>query len=66
MENKPDTKQTKEELEKDYKEIMKGFEYSDNLNPTPQWSAPGDYIVKFSLYQETPNSITSTNTQLIS
>ena len=53
-------------LEKDYKEVMKGFEYSNYLNPLPQWSAPGDYIVKFSLYQEVPNSITSTNTSLIS
>lgn len=52
-----------ETLEKDYSEIMKDFQKQDVLfTPTPQWANPGDFIIKFSLYQETPNSITSTDT----
>ncbi len=50
-------------LEEDYTEVMKGFQR--NYLPfiqMPQWTNPNDFIVKFSLYQETPNSITSTDT----
>ena len=52
------------ELEKEYSEIIKNFE-SLNLPFVPiqpQWNGPNDFLVKFSLYQETPNSITSTDT----
>lgn len=52
-----------ETLEKDYSEIMKNFKQQDiPFTPIPQWTNPGDFIIKFSLYQETPNSITSTDT----
>ena len=53
-------------LETEYNEIMKGFQYpSIPAQPVPQWSNPTDFIVKFSLYQESPNSITSTETSTI-
>lgn len=57
------TKKAKKQksFEKEYNEIMKGYQNSPNTQ-TPQWSKPDDFIVKFSLYQETPNSITSTDT----
>lgn len=50
-------------LEMEYNEIMNGFQ-NQNVqgNQTPQLINPNDFIVKFSLYQETPNSITSTDT----
>ena len=50
-------------FEKDYNKIMKDFQNQNNpLSQSPPWSNPSDFIIKFSLYQETPNSITSTNT----
>jgi hypothetical protein len=55
----------KEQLtfEEDYNMIMKDFQKENSLiAQTPQWANPNDYIIKFSLYQETPNSITSTET----
>lgn len=60
-------KQPKEiTLEMEYNEIMKGFQYpSIPAQSVPQWSNPTDFIVKFSLYQESPNSITSTETSAI-
>ena len=53
-------------FEEDYNTIMKDFQ-KQNLSPyqpTPQWTNPGDFLIKFSLYQETPNSITSTDTSI--
>jgi hypothetical protein len=62
------TKEMKKQkaFEKDYDKIMKDFQKQDTpfTNP-PQWINPGDFIVKFSLYQDSPNSITSTNTSPI-
>lgn len=49
-------------LESDYKKIVKDFQnthnfiYQEHINPNKN-------ITKFSLYQETPNSITSCNTK---
>ena len=61
MKTKVGKKPTK--FEKDYNKIMKGFPNQNTpVSTTPQWTTPSDFIVKFSLYQETPNSITSTNT----
>lgn len=63
MKSKDDKKQPT--FEKDYNEIMKSFQnQSVPFNQTPQWTKPTDFIVKFSLYQETPNSITSTDTSV--
>jgi hypothetical protein len=51
-------------FEKQYNEIMKYFQNQNSpfFPQTPQWTNPKDFIVKFSLYHETPNSITSTDT----
>lgn len=61
MKSSDDKKQ--KTFEADYNKIMK---ISQNqhapITPLPQWSNPNDFLVKFSLYQETPNSITSTDT----
>lgn len=62
---KPKDEKKQISFEQEYTEIMK---YSNDKNapihPTPQWINPKDFIVKFSLYQETPNSITSTDTSV--
>lgn len=64
MKSKEEEKKQKS-FEKDYNEIMKGSLKQVAPPPTPQWTTPGDYIAKFSLYEETPNSITSTDTSII-
>jgi hypothetical protein len=52
-------------LEKDYGAIMKGFQNQYlNVGAIPQWTKPSDFIVKFSLYQEYPNSIASADTSV--
>ncbi|MDO8993033.1 MAG: hypothetical protein Q7U83_08215 [Daejeonella sp.] len=52
-------------LEKEYHEITNGFQnQSIPPNQVPQWTNPTHYITKFSLYQESPNSITSTDTSV--
>ena len=56
-------KKSQNTLEKDYSEIMKDFQKQEiPFTQTPLWSKPSDFIVKFSLYEETPNSITSKDT----
>jgi len=63
MESAKKTKEITIEFEKEYNEILKGFQYpSIPSQAVPQWSNPNDFIVKFSLYQESPGSITSTET----
>jgi len=63
MKSKDDSKQ--KAIEKDYNEIMEGFENQNNLIlQPPQWTKPSDFITKFSLYQDSPNSITSTETSV--
>jgi len=54
----------KQNYEKDYNKIMNGYQLSAPIQFAPQWINPNDYFVKFSLYEETPNSITSTNTSI--
>ncbi|MDP1727217.1 MAG: hypothetical protein Q8M15_10580 [Bacteroidota bacterium] len=50
-------------FEEDYTEIMKSFQLPEiPFNQAPQWLNPNDFIIKFSLFEETPNSITSTDT----
>jgi len=60
---KSKTEKQKKSFEKDYKKIMKDFQtqYAPIIQ-VPQWIRPGDFIIKFSLYQEMPNSVTSTDT----
>ena len=60
---KPISAKKQKTFDDSYKKIMKSmpeqefFQYKLN-----QWQSPSDSIVKFSLYQETPRSVTSTNT----
>jgi len=52
-----------EMFEKEYNELMQ--EFNKQALPVvqqPQWVSPCDYIPQFSLYQEVPNGITSTDT----
>ncbi len=53
-------------FQKQYKKIMKDYHPTIPISNTPQWSNPGDYIVKFSLYKDSPNSITSTDSSAVS
>lgn len=63
MKSKNKKKQTT--FEKEYNKIMKDFQKQNTpLFQIPEWTNPGDFIVKFSLYQKTPNSITSTDTSV--
>lgn len=59
-------KKKKETFEGDYMKIMKNFQ-SQNAPcfQYPQWKYSNDFIIKFSLFQEVPNSITSTDTSVI-
>jgi len=56
----------KETFESDYMKIMKNIQ-SQNAPyfQYPQWRNSNDFIIKFTLLQETPNSITSTDTSVI-
>ena len=57
------TEKKQNSFEKEYAKFMKGYNFNNQLpNQGLQWTRPNDIIVKFSLYQETPNSITSTET----
>jgi len=60
---KSKAKKKQKTFDEDYNKIMKDFQRHD-VPPfqVPQWTNLGDFITKFSLYQETPNSITSTDT----
>jgi hypothetical protein len=53
-------------FERDYNKIMKSFQkenvpFYNNIT----WINPGDFIVKFSLYAESTDSVVSTNTSAI-
>lgn len=52
-------------IEKDYNKIINDFNgFNFPISHTPEWINPNDFITKFSLYQDTPNSITSTETSI--
>lgn len=62
---KPKEKATQKKLKNDYKKIMKEFNCGNApFLPNPQWTTPGDFIVKFTLFQDAPQSITSTDTSV--
>jgi hypothetical protein len=59
-------KKKKEAFKEDYNKIMQDYKNQDNpCFHYTQWKSPKDFIVKFSLLQEIPNSITSTDTSVI-
>ena len=51
-------------FETDYNDLMKDFQFQRNLPTTPahEWKNPGVFTIKSSLYEESPNSITSSDT----
>ncbi len=52
------------DFQRDYEKVMK--EYTSKIpSIEQQWSAPGDFFVKFSLYKETSTGKTSSSTSLI-
>lgn len=56
-------KVSQDKFEQDYKKIIKESDDGNaNILPNTQWSRPGDYIVKFTLFQDLPRSITSSDT----
>ncbi len=67
---KKSSNREKHSLEVDYKKIVMDFNpvklYNSGITTPTQFTNPNDLFVKFSLYNETPNSITSTNTLLTS
>jgi len=63
---KPKKNIRKKAFKKEYWGIMHGFNIQNNpCFQYQQWKDPKDFIVKFSLFQETPNSIASTDTSVI-
>jgi hypothetical protein len=52
-------------LETDYRSIMTGFNKLSKNIPISQWSAPGDYFIKFSLYPETSLTVATDSTCLM-
>jgi hypothetical protein len=61
MKSKNEKKQ--KSFEDEYIKIMKEFQsHNAPYFQHPQWANSGDFIIKFSLFQEMPNSITSTDT----
>jgi hypothetical protein len=58
-------KKMQETFEEDYNKIMKDFQIQNApYFQYPQWKNSNDFIIKFSLFQEMPNSITSTDTSV--
>ncbi|HRH66234.1 MAG TPA: hypothetical protein PLU53_08055 [Bacteroidia bacterium] len=61
---KPHKTKKKQNYEKEYNQLMTGFQPSLPSQNSPQWINTGDFIAKFSLYKESPNSISSTDTSV--
>ncbi|HQW27207.1 MAG: hypothetical protein IPN60_03595 [Saprospiraceae bacterium] len=53
-------------FEEEYNEVLNGFVPSPYTQGNhQQWTAPGDFFVKFSMYKETSSGTTSTSTSFI-
>jgi hypothetical protein len=59
-------KQKPRDFEKEYNKVMKGFQKPVYQGSQQQWTAPGDFFVKFSMYKETSSGATSSNTTFVS
>jgi len=59
-------KQKAKGFEKEYHKVMKGFQSPIYQGNEQQWTVPGDFFVKFSLYKESPSGTTSFNTTYVS
>ncbi len=62
-----DTKKQKpKNFDKEYEKVMKGFKNTPLQGNLQQWTAPGDFFVKFSMYKESSSGATSSNTTFVS
>ena len=59
-------KQKPKDFEKEYNKVMRNFQRPPYQNKHEQWTAPGDFFVKFSLYKESSSGATSSNTTFVS
>lgn len=59
-------KQKPQGFEKEYDKVMKGSKTPIYQTEHQQWTTPGDFFIKFSLYKESPSGATSSNTTYIS
>ena len=58
-------KVSQKKFENDYNKIMKEFNCGNApFNHNHQWTNPRDFIVKFTLFQDAPGSITSSDTSV--
>lgn len=55
----------KQSFQKEYVKLTKEYKEYTCPPPNPQWTSPGDFFVKFSIYQETSSGSTSSETSLI-
>lgn len=53
-------------FEKEYNKVTKDFSTFSYQNNQQEWSTPGDFFVKFSIYKEIPSGTTTSNTTFIS
>jgi hypothetical protein len=58
-------KQKPKDFEKDYDKVMKKYQ-KPAYQAQQQWSTPGDFFVKFSLYKESSSGTSSSNTTFVS
>ena len=59
-------KQKPQGFEKEYGKVMKGLKTPIYQTDQQQWTAPGDFFIKFSLYKESRSGATSSSTTYIS
>lgn len=58
-------KSRQDSFTKEYAEVTKGFKGNPCYSVNPQWTNPGDFFIKFSIYNETSSGNTSSETSLI-
>lgn len=62
-----DTKKQKQRnFNKEYEKVMKGFKNTPLQGSQQQWTAPGDFFVKFSMHKESSSGAASSNTTFVS
>jgi hypothetical protein len=62
---KTSKKSKRDSFQKEFAKVTKGFKGIPCQTINPEWSIPGDFFVKFSLYSETSSGHTSSETSLI-
>ena len=62
---KTPTKSKQDSYSNDHAKVVKGFKSDPCYETNPQWINPGDFFVKFSIYDQTSSGSTSSETTLI-